>query len=347
MSNEIRIGLLAIVAIGLMFWGYKFVEGQDIFSKTKTFYVEYDNVGGLTEGTNVMRSGVQVGIVTAVYLNPENLETVIVELDLEKDLPLPKNTVAAIATTDFLGEKNVDLIFNGPCNGTNCAVSGDFLKPGTRSVLATMTGGPEEIGKYVDEVTSGVSVLMDSLGNVTSDPNSPVSKILSDVDDIMTSLKKTTASLNAVVATNSRAINQMVSNLNNITMAIQNRDEELERILVNADTLMQNLAAVNLDGTLQTADGAINNLNTTMKTADQTVADLQKILVGLKAGEGTLGQLIANDDLYKDLEKSIQNLDLLLEDFRLNPARYTTILRKKRPKYEASEEGNQKEDTDN
>ncbi|MEN0046357.1 MAG: MlaD family protein [Bacteroidota bacterium] len=341
MSNEIKIGLLAIVAIGLMFWGYKFVEGQDIFSRTKTFFVEYDNVGGLTEGTNVMRSGVQVGIVTAVYLNPENLETVIVELDLEQNLPLPKNTVAAIATTDFLGDKNVELMFDGPCNGANCAVDGDFLRPGSKSVLATMTGGPEEIGKYVDEVTKGVNVLVDSLGQISGDPNSAVGKVMSDVNEIMTSLKQTTASLNAVVATNARAINQLVSNLNNITAAIQNRDKELERILVNADTLMQNLAAVNLDETLQTANGAINGLNTTLGSADEAVEDLQNILAAIKEGEGTLGQLVANDELYNDLDKSIKNLNLLLEDFRLNPARYTTILRKKRPKYEASEDGNE------
>jgi len=347
MSNEIKIGLLAIVAMGLMFWGYKFVEGQDIFSKTKTFLVEYDNVGGLTEGTNVMRSGVQVGIVTAVYLNPENLEPVIVELDLEKDLPLPKNTVAAIATTDFLGDKNVELIFNGPCSGANCAEDGDFLLPGTKSVLATMTGGADEVGKYVEQVTSRVSVLIDSLGQSTGDPNSVVGKVMSDVDEIMTSLKQTTANLNMVVSTNARAINQLVSNLNNITTAIQNRDQELERILVNADTLMQNLAAVDLDGTLQTANGAIGSLNTTLGSADQAVEDLQKILTAIKAGEGTLGQLVSNDELYKDLNQSIENLNLLLEDFRLNPARYTTILRKKRPKYEASEDSNIKESSDN
>ena len=54
----------------------------------------------------------------------------------------------------------------------------------------------------------------------------------------------------------------------------------------------------------------------------------------LNEGEGTLGQLLQNDQLYKDMNQAVNNLDLLVEDFRLNPARYTTVLRKKRPEYE-------------
>jgi phospholipid/cholesterol/gamma-HCH transport system substrate-binding protein len=45
----------------------------------------------------------------------------------------------------------------------------------------------------------------------------------------------------------------------------------------------------------------------------------------IEKGEGTLGMLINDDKLYKDLEKSASELNLLLEDIRLNPKRYVRV----------------------
>ncbi|MEL6721091.1 MAG: hypothetical protein AAFP82_20490, partial [Bacteroidota bacterium] len=264
----------------------------------------------------------------------------IVELDLERDLPLPKNTVAAIATTDFLGDKNVELIFNGSCSGSNCAVSGDFLRPGSKSVLASMTGGAEEVGEYVEQVTSRVNVLIDSLGKASGDPNSAFGKTMSEVGIILENVKLITAKTNALLAVNSAKINSVVEDVNTLSNTIKSKDEELSRIIANVDQLTQNLAKLDLNGTLQSANGAVSSLNTTLGSADQAVGDLQKILAAIKEGEGTLGQLVTNDDLYNQLNKTMKDLDLLLEDFRLNPARYTTILKKKRPQYAAPDGDN-------
>ncbi|MEM1328777.1 MAG: MlaD family protein [Bacteroidota bacterium] len=334
MSNEIKIGLLSIITIALLLWGYKFVEGQNILKKTKILHAEYDNAAGLTAGTTVMRSGFQVGVVTNVYLNPENLRTVIVEFDVDPNLPIPKDAVAAIATVDFLGEKNIQLLFDGPCQAGNCAESGDYLLPGSKGVLASMVGSTEEVKSYVDVVSEGVGQVLDSLGQAAGNEDSAVGKVLSDVDDILQNLKVTTNSLNALIARNSREIDNIVADMNTLSTSIASRDTQIRSIITNADEVMQKLAALELDNTLKSTDAAIDQLNTTLTTANAAAGDLKLMMAQLNEGEGTLGQLLKNDQLYRNMDEAINNLDLLVEDFRLNPARYTTILRKRRPEYE-------------
>ena len=48
----------------------------------------------------------------------------------------------------------------------------------------------------------------------------------------------------------------------------------------------------------------------------------RKISYRISAGEGTAGQLLANDSLYQNLNRSLDRLDALLKDFRENPGRY-------------------------
>lgn len=335
MTNEIKIGLLAIVTIALMLWGYKFVEGQNILKSSKILYVEYDNAAGMNPGTTILRSGFQVGVVTDVYLNPENLKTVIVELDVDPDIPIPKNAVAAIATVDFLGEKNIQLLFDKPCSGSDCAESGDFLLPGSKGVLASMVGSTEEVQEYVDVVSSGLGQMLDSLGKAAGDENSAIGKAMSDVDEILQNLKVTTNNLNALIARNSREIDGIVKDLNTLSTSIASRDAQIENIISNTDSVMQKLAALEVDETLNNADDAIAQLSSTLESVNGAAKDLQGTMADLNEGQGTLGKLLKDDQLYRNLDEAVSNMDLLLQDFRLHPERYTTFLRRKRPSYEA------------
>lgn len=335
MTNEIKIGLLAIVTIALMFWGYKFVEGQNILKSSKLLYAEYDNAAGLNAGTTVLRSGFQVGVVTDVYLNPENLETVIVEMDVDPSIPIPKNTVAAIATVDFLGEKNIQLLFDAPCSGRNCAESGDFILPGTKGVLSSMVGSTEEVQAYVNVVSSGLSQVLDSLGQAAGDEDSALGKAMSDVDDILQNLKVTTNNLNALIARNSREIDGIMNDLNTLSTSIASREAQIESIINNTDSVMQKLAALDVDNTLTNTDEAIAQLSTTLESVNGAAKDLQATMADLNEGQGTLGKLLQDDKLYRNLDEAVSNMDLLLQDFRLHPERYTTFLRRKRPSYEA------------
>jgi phospholipid/cholesterol/gamma-HCH transport system substrate-binding protein len=96
-----------------------------------------------------------------------------------------------------------------------------------------------------------------------------------------------------------------------ITRNLNNNSQEINRVLDNLATLSDSIARSNISG-------IIVNL-------DKTIGDLSLVMARIEKGEGTLGMLINNDQLYKDLEKSASELNLLLEDIRLNPKRYVRI----------------------
>lgn len=338
MSNEVKIGLLAIVTIALFLWGYKFVEGRNILESTTMLYAEYDDVNGLREGTSIMRSGVKVGIVTNVQLNPENLRTVIVEMAIETDLPIPKSTVAEIATTDFLGEKRVILNFDRPCNGTDCVKSGDYIQGGLKGIVSTMLGPADELKSYVSVISEGAQTLIDSLSQSAGDENSAIGKALGDIDIVLQNLKATTASLNTLIRQNSNEISGIVKDVASLTNTIEGKNQELENIISNVDTFTKGIAELDLANTLQSVDGTVEGLNGTLASADKAIADLKLILEQISKGEGTVGKLVSDPALYEQIDRTMQNLDFLLQDVRLHPERYRRILSKKKMPYEPTED---------
>lgn len=64
------------------------------------------------------------------------------------------------------------------------------------------------------------------------------------------------------------------------------------------------------------------DISGTFKRANTSLAELEKILAQINEGQGTLGMLMYNDTLYLEIEKTAEELNLLLKDIRENPKRY-------------------------
>jgi len=136
LSNEVKVGALAIFAIGLLFFGFNYLKGKNIFTASNSYYIEYNDVAGLTTGAMVMINGFQVGSVTDIYIKPNTNNHLEVEVILNRGIEIPPNTVANIYSPDPLSGKAIRLLFDKQCNGSSvpCAPSGSKLK-GTSTVL--------------------------------------------------------------------------------------------------------------------------------------------------------------------------------------------------------------------
>ena len=92
LRNETKVGLLAVFALAAGFWGYKFLKGVNLLSSSQTFYIRYKNVDQLRPSSPVFISGLQVGMVKDIYVDKEDDTSLIVELNLEKGVQIPKET---------------------------------------------------------------------------------------------------------------------------------------------------------------------------------------------------------------------------------------------------------------
>src|SRR5688572_19946173 len=118
MSNEFKIGLMAIVVIGFSIWGYTFLRGKNLLNVANVYYVRYLDIDQLAVTSPVLIRGYQVGTVSEVKLD-DDLQTIIVTLDIEKGIRIPKDAVALVTNVSIMGGKAVELQISAPVPVTN------------------------------------------------------------------------------------------------------------------------------------------------------------------------------------------------------------------------------------
>ncbi|MEL6846504.1 MAG: MlaD family protein, partial [Bacteroidota bacterium] len=156
MRNETKIGILAVVAIAILIWGYKFLQGNNILTSNTVLYAEYERIDQLSASASILVNGFEVGKVSDIYLKPEDMKTIVVTMNIDRGINIPKNAKAEIISTSFVGGKAIALKFDGPCEGDGCADNGDYLDGSMQGFLESVVGNPDELDAYVGKVTGGL-----------------------------------------------------------------------------------------------------------------------------------------------------------------------------------------------
>lgn len=337
-SDASKVGLLAIVAIGILIWGYTFLKGKNLFDRSTVIYVEYDNVEGLTASTPVRVNGFKVGIVGDVYLKEDYSGKIMVALDLTEDLNIAKNqVVAVIETTSFMGGKQINLIFPpGHCGENDCLQNGDTIRGEMRSMIVSMVPEANTLLPKLEEILVTLDKTVKEFGNSLNGGNvdSKINQSLNDVTQTLTNLNATSKNLRNLTGSMEQKVDGILTDMNDITTSLKGSNSDIQKTLTNTATFTDNLRTVDLNKTLGGADDAVGELKQTLNTLDNTVAELQTTLKKVNSGEGTLGKLITEDKMYYTIDSAAFHLGLLLQDFRLNPRRYTAILKKNRGDYQ-------------
>ncbi|MCB0553857.1 MAG: MCE family protein [Phaeodactylibacter sp.] len=341
MSNEVKVGLLAVVATVLSIWGFKFIMGKNLLVKSNTYKVYYPNVDRMQVGTLVVINGVEVGSVAKVELMNDVNRTVEVTIDLKRGVNIPKSTKAVIISTGFMGGKAVVLEYDKPCNGDDCAQSGDTLQGELRGLVGSMLSG-EQLTGYMDILKSGLEEIIDTLNRqVLNNPDSPLGKSVANLDATMANLKSATGQLDGLLRSSSGSINGTLDNLDAITGNLKNNNSKINSILNNADSLSSQLVAADLEQTLKEVNQAIASLRTTLQSADQALGGVSDVVGKIKQGEGSLGKLMQDEELYNNIKSLSERADSLVNDIQDRPYRYMPLKsRRKVLKYDAKDAGN-------
>ena len=335
MSNEIKIGILATVAIALSYWGYKFILGSNVLKDSNIYYIYYRDVVGLQVGTNVTINGVPVGSVANVELLMDQAETVKVTLDMAEYIKIPKDAVAVISPAGVMGGTNMTIKYSQPCSGDSCAKSGDTLQGQVLGLMATMVG-TDNIEQLSDEIAAGLSDALDGLFGENS--NTPLALSIRNLNTTMVNLSQASGQLDRLMNQSSGKINSSLRSVEEITASLAGKKQQLEAILDNAAAVSGQIAAADLQKTIEELNQTIASLKQTLNTADQTFSGVNAVVGGIQSGEGTLGKLFADEGLYYRLEAASSSLDSLLGDVQDKPWRYIPLKSKRKvEKYDAQE----------
>ncbi|MEY4105790.1 MAG: hypothetical protein RL181_132 [Bacteroidota bacterium] len=324
-SNEVKIGLLAAIALSLAFWGYKFIQGRNLLKRSNIYYVEYDNVSLLKLSTPVTINGVQVGFVSEIQpvMSKDN---VLVTLSLEKDVRIPKNTLAELREEGFMGGKSVALRYQAACSGEDCAQSGDYIQGRVFGMLGSMVS-PDELNTYLSIVQSGLKNILDSLNQqlLSKDAQGPLAESLRNLQGTLANLNHSTAQLDALMASSSGDIAGSLRNMRSISQNIAASNARISSLIANAEKFSGQLDKVNLEKTMAELDATLGGLKKTVQSADQTFSGINTIMADVNEGKGSLGKLLHDEKLYEDLSGLGQRTDSLITDIQERPYRYIPL----------------------
>jgi phospholipid/cholesterol/gamma-HCH transport system substrate-binding protein len=333
--REAKIGLLGFTALFLLIWGYQYLKGVSMFSTNTILYAEYDNVNALRLSTPIYIDGLQVGLVSDIYQKPENPRKIVVEMNIESERMIPKDAVAEIAVLSMMGDLKVDLTYSSTCSGPDCAQTGDYLTGITKGTLASMVG-LDNVKDYVNIATDGLSEIFKELEKQIKD-NEKIGQTMNDLSASMANLKSMTGRMDNLLATSSGSLKSTLANFQTISDTISASSSSIKSLIQNADGFAGKMNDLELDETLNEAKVTFTKLQSTLASADKMVEELNGLIKKAKNDDGAISMLMSDEKFAGDLKVTVNDLQLLLQDLRLNPKRYLGPLAKKK-KYEKPEE---------
>ena len=296
LSREIKTGIIVVAGIVALIFGLSYLKSSALFEKSKTFYAVYDDVGGLQPGTNVTINGFDVGNVTDIRFR-DGSGKLLVTLTVTNEFEFSSNSIAELFDTGIIGGKGVQIV--PVLDNAPPAKSGDTLqskiKPGlTELVQQKLT----PLQMKVEGAVSNADSLLMNVNQILDDPTKKqLQQTIASLNQLVKSFKTSADNLNVLLDNNKMQLDSSLKNVSHITSNFS----KLSDSLVNAD----------LGGTLEQFQGTVGKLNS--------------ILAKIEQGEGSLGKLHKDDALYNNLAEASRELDLLLQDFRLNPKRYVNV----------------------
>ena len=308
LSYEIKTGVLVLTGIILFIIGFSYLKSNDVFIKDRVFYAVYEDVEGVSKGTPVTISGFNVGSVQDIkFFN--NSSKLLLKFRVENDFNFSNQSTAQIYETGLIGGKALAVI---PKYGNEIAKSGDTLNssiaPGLTELVNDKLSPLQE--KIESMVVSADSVLISLNSVLNTQAKDQIQSTITNFSSTMTDLKNSAGTLDEMISMNKNKINNIITNVNKSS----NELSDLSNSFSDLTVIIENLS--------------------------ESSNSIENIVNEISSGNGSLGNLIYDDNLIKSLNAASSNINLLIEDLRLNPKRYVhfSLFGKKNKPYNKEEE---------
>ncbi|MCT2564459.1 MlaD family protein [Chryseobacterium herbae] len=301
-SKEIKAGVIALLAIVGFVVLFQFMKGRSLFTTDNIFYAKYDNVEGLAQSSAVSINGLKVGQVDKII--PKTAKdgkiSFIVKITVDDKFEFSKNSTLEIFEPGLMSgkEMRVNLMYGGQTAKDGDTLLGSF-KLGTLGSLSSQVGPVKDqlqtVLHRVDSLMANANLLVDAQNRAE------IKALLSNLNKTVGALQTTAGSVNTLVGHN---------------------DPKLQKVLDDAAITMQS-GKVTLDKYGNLAESIdTKKLNSTIANLDATVGKLNQVISGVDNGQGSLGKLMKDEQLYNNLNSASTNLNSLIEDMKANPKRY-------------------------
>ena len=292
LTRELKTGIITLGGIVLFIMGFSYLKASSLFDNEITLHAVYDDIAGLQTGTSVSMKGTNIGKVNGIKFINGNRQ-VLVSFSISNKVEFSKNSVAELFGSSPLG--GMALSVEQVYDDAPMAKENDTLPTRKKAGLVERL---DPLQKNIDGAINNVGSMFANVNSLLSeDKKMELKDGITKFSQLMVSLNQSATRLNAMLANNQTKLDSSIENINEITS--------------NFAAVSKTLKDSNLSETIQNFGTSVENLNI--------------LLAKIERGEGSLGKLANDEELYNNLTNASRELDLLLQDFRLNPKRYVNV----------------------
>ena len=271
-SQKIRLGIFIAVAFLALVLIIGIIVAPKIFEVRDRYFVGFKDVTitGLQGGSDVKYQGLTVGYVSDIYIDPDDIRTVVVVLSLDHGVPIKKDSKAEMAYFGIMGMKVIQLK-----SGSNDA---EFLNPGSyiessRSIAESITGSAEIIAGKAEIILNNIAALTDSKNRdtfLTLAENA--SHALGDLHNLLrdnnSSLSRTFANIETISTDFQDVIISMKSTMRSVSQIAQS--DTMRRILGNLAEISESLKRAELIRLVREMNEALESTTNMLREVERT-----------------------------------------------------------------------------
>lgn len=301
-SKELKAGLIAIFAIVSFMIFFQFLKGKNVFTTDNFFYIKYDNVAGLERSNPVTINGLKVGLVDDIIpvTSPDGKISFVVKVAIDNQYSFSKNSNVEIFEPGLMGGKQLKINLS---YDQNIAKDGDTLRGEFKpSAMAAMAS---EMSPKVSSVLTKMDSALAQTNKILDEQNRrEIKLLLLNLNQMVASFKATSDQTNRLLAGNEPKINALLNSANQTMTSTQNTLDKFGNVADGIDT---------------------QKLNTSLAKLGESADKLNQLIAGIERGEGTLGKMTKDEQLYNNLSKTSNALNELITDLKENPKKYINI----------------------
>jgi phospholipid/cholesterol/gamma-HCH transport system substrate-binding protein len=291
-SREIQVGVTVLVALAITLWGVTWLKELSLAKKVRVWHVTFPQTGGLSGSDEVQVNGLRKGSVSRVELVGDH---VVVDLALASEITLTSLSRVSIRNIGLMGEKviAVDLSARGTAYTERDTIPGLYEK-GIPEVMADM-------GATIDAIT-GLAQQLKNLADTMQQGGG--------LDRTLDNFRNTSEELKLAVSENRALLKETVVNLNSASRTAKALTTDRE---------------AQLKHTLDSFERSAEGMERLTGRLDSLRSVLQTVSTKVNRGDGTLGKLVNDPQLYDDAKESVAQLKALIADIKKNPKKYINL----------------------
>ncbi len=285
-NNELKIGFWAIVAIVVMFYGMRYLKGINSFKEGQFYYLTCDKVDGLAVSSHITLHGLKVGMVRSMEYDTKSKSIVVLLNVYDSDLKIPVDSRVSVHG-DLLGTSDIviEMGESSQCYAPWDTIQSPAAEPGLLEKADPIVDQINNLMPKIDTLISGINVLVNE----------------SKMQESLLQINALTQHLNSTV----NQLNQLLR-------------KDVPGIMTNLESATANLDTLTVQAKEADIKQLLANTNATIQTANELLRQMQN-------ENGSVGKMLKTSELHDQLNRTIADVDSLINDIKANPKKYIRI----------------------